>query len=119
MNNFRQIAMQRFTTNRSVASTQAIAFLSEYKELRDVSTFGQEIHYNMGRVLHQLGLFTMAIHQYQKVLELEVPKIENCATEDSSQYCLKSVAAYNMSLIYQQSGNEARAKQLISKYCRL
>ena len=108
--------MQRFTTNRSLASTQAIAFLSEYKELRG-KTFSQEIHYNTGRVLHQLGLFTMAVHQYQKVLDCDPPTISNYS--ERSHFCLKSVAAYNMSLIYQESGNVARAKQLISKYCRL
>ena len=112
--------MQRFTTNRSVASTQAIAFLSEYKELRGADLFTQEIHYNCGRVLHQLGLFTMAVHQYQQVLDAEVPLIVN-ATKSTQQnkYCLKSVAAFNMSLIYQQSGNVARSKQLIQRYCRL
>ena len=109
--------MQRFTTNRSVASTQAIAFLSEYKELRGADMFTQEIHYNCGRVLHQLGLFTMAVHQYQQVLDADVPSIKNKKT--NVNYCLKSVAAFNMSLIYQQSGNVARSKQLIQRYCRL
>ena len=126
---YTQIATQRFTTNRASASTQAVAFLSEYKKLRKPSVFGQEIHFNIGRVLQQLGLSTMALIEYRKVLDLE-PTLPSARPGNSKQgktndhhdpkiYDLRPEAAYNMSLIYKQSGNFILAKQIISKYCRI
>lgn len=126
---YTQIATQRFTTNRASASTQAVAFLSEYKKLRNPSVFGQEIHFNIGRVLQQLGLSTMALIEYRKVLDLEPTLPAQTSSQgrangrdhihDRRIYDLRPEAAYNMSLIYKQSGNFIIAKQIISKYCRI
>lgn len=46
---------------------QGFSFLHRYLDLRGPC---QESFYNLGRGLHQLGLLHLAIHYYQKVLEL-------------------------------------------------
>lgn len=43
-----------------MSATQAMAFLTKYRELRLSNSVGQdEIEYNFGRGFHQLGLFTI------------------------------------------------------------
>ena len=71
----------------------------------------------------------MALIEYRKVLDLEptLPsktssnqgKANDHRTDDPKIYDLRPEAAYNMSLIYKQSGNFILAKQIISKYCRI
>ena len=43
---------------------QACSFLNTYKELRGEC---QEVYYNLGRAMHQLGLLPAAIFYYKKV----------------------------------------------------
>lgn len=50
-----------------VKCVQGFSFLHRYLDLRGPC---QETFYNLGRGLHQLGLLHLAIHYYQKVLEL-------------------------------------------------
>lgn len=52
---------------------QGFTFLWRYMELRGEC---QESVYNLGRALHQLGLSHLAIHYYQKALELPPEKLE-------------------------------------------
>lgn len=52
---------------------QGFSFLFRYLDLRGPC---QESFYNLGRSLHQLGLLHLAIHYYQKVLELPPPTLE-------------------------------------------
>lgn len=51
----------------SPRAPQGFSFLWRYVELRGES---QESMYNLGRALHQMGLTHLAIHYYQKALEL-------------------------------------------------
>lgn len=46
---------------------QGFSFLHRYLGIRGPC---QESYYNLGRGLHQLGLVHLAIHYYQKALEL-------------------------------------------------
>jgi len=50
-----------------VIRVQGFSFLHRYLDLRGPC---QESFYNLGRGLHQLGLLHLAIHYYQKVLDL-------------------------------------------------
>ena len=68
------------------------------------------------RVLHQLGMYSTAAHEYRKCIEA-VPSVPH--GEDSKVFSLRPEAAFNLSLIYRQSGNEELARQIISKYCRI
>lgn len=115
---------------------QGFSFLWRYLELRGEC---QESMYNLGRALHQLGLTHLAIHYYQKALALPVQNLEVClmycrcnAHTDikckwtgpplwqgmpDDQLDLRREIAFNLSLIYQTSGNTEMARQLINTYC--
>lgn len=132
-------ALQRQTLNRHSQILQGFSYLLEYRDARtedahvinqlmqqqedsegdDVAMSGtteeqplwelQEVHYNIGRSFHTLGLFSLAAHHYTKVLE-EFP-----ATEDF-EYDLKWHAAYNLQSIYCVSGNFKLSRDIVDKY---
>lgn len=64
----------------------------------------QEADYNLGRAFHLIGLVSIAIEYYNRVLE----------NYDDGK--LKKHAAYNSIIIYQQSGNVELADHLMEKY---
>lgn len=51
-------AMQRQTDNRHYQLAQALAFLDGYRKLAGDQ---QEVQYNMARVFHQLGMFSLSM----------------------------------------------------------
>lgn len=56
--------------------------MKRYQKLRGLC---QEVNYNIGRMLHQLGVLTAAIHFYEKVLyESEEPMI-CCENENTGE----------------------------------
>ena len=59
----------------------------------------KEVYYNLGRTMHQLNILPAALHYYKKALDLG-PIVFNEPFFD-----LKAEIAYNISLIYQGSGN--------------
>ncbi|RWS16417.1 general transcription factor 3C polypeptide 3-like protein, partial [Dinothrombium tinctorium] len=64
---FVHLACQKFITNRHSIIIQMSAFLDRYLEVRG---YCQESYYNAGRVYHQLGLFTEAVHFYKRALQI-------------------------------------------------
>jgi general transcription factor 3C polypeptide 3 (transcription factor C subunit 4) len=68
----------------------------------------QEALYNVGRAFHLLGLFPIAIEYYNKVLE-NFPDLD--IEED-----LKRQAAYNLVLIYNNSGNTKLSNSIMENY---
>ncbi|KAF8636092.1 hypothetical protein AX17_003797 [Amanita inopinata Kibby_2008] len=103
-------AMQRQSDNRHHLVVQAMAFLSKYRELRKEEPDGiGEIEFNFGRAFHQLGLYSHAVNHYEKVLEL-AEKAKN--VEDT----LAREAAYNLSLIYVQTGAVPLANALYRQW---
>uniref|UniRef100_A0A8C2T2X0 Ral transcription factor IIIC subunit 3 n=1 Tax=Coturnix japonica TaxID=93934 RepID=A0A8C2T2X0_COTJA len=64
---FIHMASQKYVLKRHALLVQGFSFLHRYLDLRGPC---QETFYNLGRGLHQLGLLHLAIHYYQKVLEL-------------------------------------------------
>ncbi|XP_012678907.2 general transcription factor 3C polypeptide 3 [Clupea harengus] len=108
---FFHMASQKFVIKRHSLVMQGFSFLWRYVERRGHC---QESMYNLGRALHQLGLMHLAIHYYQKALSLPPPSLEGI---DDDQVDLRREIAYNMSLIYQSSGNIEMARHLLYTHC--
>lgn len=106
-------SMQRLSSNRHIQLLQGISFLLEYRDLRlQMATpyETQEVEYNFGRLFHMLGLFSLAIGHYNKVLEFQTQG------EIDPAYDLGYEAAYNLTLIYNISGNGLLARDITEKY---
>ncbi|XP_041120613.1 general transcription factor 3C polypeptide 3 isoform X1 [Polyodon spathula] len=110
---FIHMASQKFVLKRHPLLLQGFSFLNRYLELRGPC---QESFYNMGRALHQLGLVHLGIHYYQRALTCPAPHLEGI---EDDQVDLRREIAYNLSLIYQSSGNMVMARHLISTYCTI
>ncbi|KAF1371901.1 hypothetical protein PFLUV_G00274250 [Perca fluviatilis] len=108
---FFHMASQKYVAKRHTLVLQGFSFLWRYVELRGEC---QESMYNLGRALHQMGLTHLAIHYYQKALTLPAQKLEGIPDD---QVDLRREIAFNISLIYQASGNMEMARQLISSHC--
>ncbi|XP_074520254.1 general transcription factor 3C polypeptide 3 [Halichoeres trimaculatus] len=108
---FFHMASQKYTGKRHTLLVQGFSFLWRYVELRGEC---QESMYNLGRALHQMGLTHLAIHYYQKALSLPAQKLEGIPDD---QVDLSREIAFNLSLIYQASGNMEMARQLITTHC--
>lgn len=110
---FFHMACQKFVMKRHSLTVQGFSFLWRYVDLRGQC---QESLYNLGRALHQLGLTHLAIHYYEKALTLPPLKLEGI---EDDQVDLRREIAYNLSLIYQSSGNKDMARHIIYTYCTI
>ncbi|XP_059872362.1 general transcription factor 3C polypeptide 3 isoform X4 [Delphinus delphis] len=110
---FIHMASQKYVLKRHALIVQGFSFLNRYLSLRGPC---QESFYNLGRGLHQLGLIHLAIHYYQKALELPPFMVEGMEVD---QLDLRRDIAYNLSLIYQNSGNIGMAQKLLYTYCSI
>lgn len=91
--------------DRHNLALQGISFLMKYKEHRGVQ-HEQECYFNIARAYHEIGMAAKATHYYKLVLETNPFYIDNC---------LKHAAAYNLHLIYLQSGNYDLSLMYISR----
>ncbi|XP_033024750.1 general transcription factor 3C polypeptide 3 [Lacerta agilis] len=107
---FIHMASQKYVLKRHALIVQGFSFLQQYLSLRGSC---QESFYNLGRGLHQLGLVHLAIHYYQKALELPPLVLEGI---EADQTDLRRDAAFNLSLIYQSSGNIRMARKMLYTY---
>ncbi|KAF7669991.1 hypothetical protein LDENG_00090390 [Lucifuga dentata] len=96
---FFHMASQKYVAKRHPLVLQGFSFLWRYVELRGEC---QESMYNLGRALHQMGLTHLAIHYYQKALMLPAQTLQGIPDD---QVDLRREIAFNLSLIYQASGN--------------
>ncbi|QLG70167.1 hypothetical protein HG535_0A01060 [Zygotorulaspora mrakii] len=100
-------SMQRLTANRHFQILHGLRYLFKYYKIR-ISSYtdleSQEADYNIGRAFHLLGLLSLAVQYYNKVLN------------DYEDEKLKKHAAYNSIIIYQESGNTRLANHLMEKY---
>ncbi|CDO69335.1 hypothetical protein BN946_scf184746.g16 [Trametes cinnabarina] len=109
-------AMQRQSDNRHHLITQAMAFLTRYRELRGESAEGvDEVEYNFGRVFQQLGLHSLAVRHYQRVLDAAEARPKT----DGEDCGLAREAAYNLSLIYVSTGSAPLAEALYRRWLSL
>lgn len=100
-------SMQRLTANRHFQILHGLRYLFKYYDIRSTlytDMEKQEADYNIGRAFHLLGLVSISVQYYHKVLE---------SYEDEK---LKKHAAYNCIIIYQESGNTELASYLMKKY---
>ncbi|ODV58375.1 transcription factor TFIIIC subunit TFC4 [Ascoidea rubescens DSM 1968] len=114
-------AMQRLTTNRHLQILQGITYIIEYFKIRqDQGIFEyQEALYNLGRTFHLIGLTSIAVELYEKVLSMEIPAIKKESSEykeDASTFDLKRETAYNLIMIYNFSENYELAAEIMNKY---
>ncbi|KAI0945905.1 hypothetical protein AcV7_010019 [Taiwanofungus camphoratus] len=109
-------AMQRQSDNRHHLITQGIAFLSRYRALRSSDTDGMdEIEFNFGRAFQQLGLHSLAVRHYERVLVMAENKLQT-----GDQYNgLAREAAYNLSLIFVTTGATPLAQNLYRRWLSL
>lgn len=109
-------SMQRLSSNRHIQLLQGISILLEYKTNRLCTNTTiyemQEIEYNFGRLFHMLGLTSLAVGHYNKVLQI----LDDEEKDIDDDFDLKWEAAYNLSLIYSINGNSQMARYLTEKY---
>lgn len=95
---------------KMIAETITHLFIN-YSKLRTKDA-EQEIYYNFGRMYHQLGIMYLAEHYYKKVL-----KVHNRYLDMYPEIvCLKREAAFNLHLLYKNSGNYTKARDILYKY---
>ncbi|AMD19550.1 HCL601Cp [Eremothecium sinecaudum] len=100
-------SMQRLTGTRHFQILQGLRYLYKYHNVRTqkYTVFEQqEADYNLGRSFHLIGLFTIAVKYYNKVLN------------DYEDVMLKKHAAYNLVLIYNESGNPQLANSIMEEH---
>ncbi|KAF9821450.1 hypothetical protein IEO21_00696 [Rhodonia placenta] len=110
-------AMQRQADNRNHLIAQGMAFLSRYRALRGADAEGMdEVEFNFGRAFQQLGLHSLAVRHYEKVLEAAERKCRDDAEADCG---LAREAAYNLSLIFVTTGATPLAENLYRRWLSL
>ena len=103
-------AMQRLSNNRHMQLLQGLSYILEYRDLRIAKASAsarQEIEYNFGRLFHMLGLTSLAVTHYNRVLEIKI---------DNPDYDMLCEAAYNLALIYNINSNSHLAREITAKY---
>ncbi|XP_046387081.1 general transcription factor 3C polypeptide 3 [Ischnura elegans] len=108
------MACQKFTVKKHSLVVQAMALFSEYSKLRHAD-YRQEVHYNLGRMMHQLGLYPYAIFHYKKALNYDAPVPENTSSHTPT-LDLKREIAYNLHLIYRRTGAQELARAVLEEY---
>nr|XP_053634455.1 general transcription factor 3C polypeptide 3-like isoform X2 [Cherax quadricarinatus] len=109
---FTHMACQKFSGKKHSLVVQACAFLNTYVEMRGEC---QESMYNLGRAFHQLNLLPQAIHYYK--LALDCPTVEE--PPGGPRLDLSREIAFNLALIYQNSGSPNLARMYMYKYIRV
>ena len=105
---FIHLASQRFSARRHMLTIQACSFLNQYLELRGEC---QESYYNLGRAMHQLGLFFSAIDFYKKALTYK-PAVDG----QDNIFDLTREIAFNLNMIYMNSKSYELASQISQQY---
>lgn len=112
--------------NKHQCLAQGLAFL--YNNLR-LCENSQEALYNIARAYHHVGLVSLAVTYYEKVLatherDYPIPRLpyENTDLVENRKpgYCdLRREAAYNLHLIYKKSGALDLARQVLKDHCTI
>ena len=109
-------SVQRQADNRHLMILQGLTFIYNYYHLttqksafypaKDTARMKQEAEYNLGRVFHQLGLFTLAVGYYVRAIEMEGIEGGGVTFE----------AAHNLALVYAVNGNMEASRKVTEKY---
>lgn len=106
-----QCCNKKSTSNRKELTATTLALFTQYANKRGVQAL-QEVKYNMGRMFHAFGMVHIAEIYYLDVLSYNSPEIE----QYPDILDLKMEAAYNLHLIYRDSGNLEAARQVLFNY---
>jgi general transcription factor 3C polypeptide 3 (transcription factor C subunit 4) len=99
---FLSLSRSRKCANNHQMILFGFSFLSNYCEMRKDTG---EINYNLGRAYQSLSIFHLAVQHYEKVLLESSP--------------LKYEAAFNLSMIYKQTGNYTKAAMIINEFLEI
>lgn len=105
---------QKFAINKEKVTRTAVALFFKYSKMRSKDAY-EEIYYNIGRMFHHLGLEHIAQQFYKKVLEYDNSEI----VSKYQNLTLKREAAYNLHILYKDSGNFIEARNVLLKYVRI
>nr|XP_019529322.2 general transcription factor 3C polypeptide 3-like [Aedes albopictus] len=109
-----QIACQKFSNKKQALASQAIGFMEKYRKGRP-GELANEIHYNIGRMYHQLGMHSLAVEHYKKALEFT-----NLLIEENAIYLdLRAEIAFNLSSIYRSNNNMELARKYLYEYIEI
>lgn len=89
-----QLTCQKFSSGKHSLVTQASSFFDAYLKSRGDC---QEVFYNIGRGMHQLGLLTHALDFYKKALQFKPSVTQG---KHAHVFDLSREIAFNLSLIY-------------------
>lgn len=108
---YAQIANQKYTNRKQNLLVQSMNYIEKYRRTREPEAEA-EILYNIGRLYHQIGILSVAKSYYEKALKVSNPFIE----ANKEMLDLKSEIAYNLHVIYKQSGNKQMARKMLYDY---
>ncbi|CDW60262.1 general transcription factor 3C [Trichuris trichiura] len=106
------IASRRGILQKCDCCMQGFSFLAKHEEIRGSC---QEVCYNMGRAMHQMGVVNVAVEYYKRTLAME-PDVRS---PHSFVFDLRPLAVHNLICMYNQSNNISAAKDLMQKYLLL
>lgn len=106
-----QIANQKFTNRKQNLLVQSMNYMEKYRRTREPEAMA-EVLYNTGRLYHQMGILSVAKSYYEKALNFTHPLIE----KHKELLDLKMEIAYNLHVIYKQSGNKQMARKMLYDY---
>lgn len=105
------ILLQGYSKRKVIEDKKKLAEITSYLFLFYAKNRSQdaqqEVFYNLGRMYHQLGVMYLAENYYLKALEIE---------NNSDILGLKYETAYNLHLIYKNSGNLIAARNILIKH---
>lgn len=102
-------SVQRKTLHTNFQILQGLTFMSEYIQTKDMTNpYNQmESYYNLGRCFNMLGLDSIAIELYKRVLQIRV---------NDPRYDLKWEAAHNLYTIYNLNQCFEMAEDVMNEY---
>lgn len=108
---YSQIANQKFTNRKQNLVVQGMNYFEIYRKTREPEAMA-EILYNTGRYYHQVGMLSLAKDYYEQALKVTNPMIES----DPEILDLKRTIAFNLHIIYKQSGNKFMARKILYEH---
>lgn len=106
-----QIANQKYTNRKQSLLVQAMSYMERYRKTREPEA-SAEVLYNTGRFYHQIGMISVAKKYYEQALATTNPFVE----EHKELLDLKMEIAYNLHIIYKNSGNKAMARKMLNDF---
>lgn len=110
--------------NRHQVIIQAFTYLHHYRQIRISQGHSKsEVAYNFGRAFHLVGLYQLAVPHYEQALKMHEEEkrllIKGGTIPRQTGFASWPEAAYNLSLIYLNSGNTILANQIVEKYLQV